>query len=431
MDHGTPIRDARVRDRRSHVARHAVAHLRARSIRRAVSLSLIFLLVFSGTALALSVARFQGNIDQQDIGSLLGEDRPTARPAPTATPTGPVDSHEGEELNILLMGSDSREGANSAIDGSGASEGMRSDTTMIVHISADRSRIETVSIPRDTLVDIPECTLPDGTTTAEQYDVMFNSAFATGGATGDVGAAAACTILTVEQLTGLFIDDFVVVDFAGFVNVIDALGGVALYIPEDINDRAADLILEEGCRLLDGSQALGLARVRKTVGDGSDISRIGRQQDLVAAIIREVLSTNLLRSPVRLYQFLDSATQTLTTGQSIGDLSALVGLGSSLSSIRTDDVVFITMPFTWAGARVVPAEEYADLVWLALGEDTAVDSIYSGDSTAILVALQEREEAAAAPPVPTEAPTDPAIDENGAPEQPAEDPQMCTKATAS
>lgn len=427
MDHRTPpsVSKTRVRDRRSHVARHASIHRRARSLRHVVALSLVFLLAFSGAAFALSIARFQGNIDQQDIGSLLGDDRPTR---PVATPTGPVDAHEGEELNILVMGSDSRVGANAAIDGSGTSPGMRSDTTMVVHIPADRSRIEIVSIPRDTLVDIPACTLPDGAQTRAQYDAMFNSAFATGGTTGDVGAAAACTIRTVEQLTGLYIDDFVVVDFAGFVNVIDALGGVAMYIPEDINDRAADLVLEEGCRVLNGTQALGLARVRKTVGDGSDISRIGRQQDLVAAIIQEALSTNLLRSPVRLYQFLDTSTQTLTTGQSIGDLAALVGLASSLSAIRADDVVFITMPFTWAGARVVPADPYAGFVWEALVADEAVDAMYSGDSVDIAAAL--REQAAQEQAAQEQAPQTTAPPADPSPVVPTEEPPVCTKATA-
>src|SRR5665647_2972681 len=201
---------------------------------------------------------------------------------------------------------------------------MRSDTTMLAHISADRTHIEVVSIPRDTLVDIPACTLPDGTTTEPQYDAMFNSAFQLGAAGGDIGSATACTMLTVEELTGAYVDDFVVVDFAGFINVVDALGGVAMYVPEDIDDHLSGLQLEQGCHLLDGTEALGFARVRKTVGDGSDISRIGRQQDLVMAVVNEALTTSLLTNPARLYQFLDSTTRTLTTGQEVGDLTSLV-----------------------------------------------------------------------------------------------------------
>lgn len=405
-------------------------------------MTIVFILAFGGTAFTLSYSRFQTNISQRDISAYLGDGRPTSRPTPSEDPTTePADPHEGKELNVLVIGSDSREGENVAIDGSGTSEGMRSDTTMIVHVSADRSRVEVVSIPRDTLVDIPACRLPDGTTTRPQSDAMFNSAFSTGGQTGDVGAAAACTILTVEELTGLYVDDFVVVDFAGFVNVIDALGGIAMYIPEDIDDRAADLTIEQGCRLLDGNAALGVARVRKSVGDGTDISRIGRQQDLVAAVIREALSTNLLRNPTRLYRFLDTSTQTLTTGQRIGDIPELVGLGRSLSSIRTENVTFVTMPFAWAGYRVVPAEQYVDFVWDAVRADQPVDPIYSGDAPDIARNLREREAApetqapgsgaADQPAPPPSDPGPPAPEPTPDPGDGSIDPTQCTKANAS
>jgi len=410
-------------------ARHRARAATLHPIARAVALTLLFVLAFGSSVVALTWNRVQGNIETYDIDDLLGN-RPTASGSPA-----PTDINAGRALNILVIGSDSREGAND-VDGAGAdgtTSGMRSDTTMLVHVSADRSHVEVVSIPRDTLVDIPSCTLRDGTTTEPQYDVMFNSAFETGSEGGDLGSAAACTIRTVEELTGIYVDDFVVVDFAGFINVVDALGGVAMYVPEDINDQLAGLQLEQGCRLLNGTEALGFARVRKTVGDGSDISRIGRQQDLVLAIVRDALSTELLRNPPRLYRFLDTSTQTLTTGNRIGDVGALAGLGTSLASIRVEDIAFITMPFEWAGYRVVASRQYADLVWEALRTDTPVDPIYSGDAWAITEALAQREAAAASPtaepaepattatPAPSVAPAAPATD----------DPQLGTRATAS
>lgn len=398
----------------------------------------MFVLAFATSVVGLTLGRVNQNIETHDIEDLLG----TSRPTQSGTPP-PTDINEGRALNLLVIGSDSREGEND-VDGAGATgttSGMRSDTTMLAHISADRSRVEVVSIPRDTLVDIPACTRGDGTTTEPQNDVMFNSAFETGSEGGDIGTAAACTIMAVEELTGLYIDDFVVVDFAGFINVVDALGGVAMYIPEDIDDHLSGLQVEQGCRLLDGEDALGFARVRKTVGDGSDISRIGRQQDLVLAIIQEALSTNLLRNPPRLYRFLDTSTQTLTTGSRIGDVRALAGLGTSLSSIRADDVTFVTMPFEWAGPRVIPSWDYADLVWESLRSDTPVDPLLSGDAWAITTALQEREAAeaaaeATAEPGPSEAPTPADPGEGATPTvapspDPAVDPLLCTKETAS
>jgi LCP family protein required for cell wall assembly len=334
--------------------------------------------LFLGSGAAFAYSEIQGNIGRHDIEDLLGDDRPSTVASPE-----PIDSRAGEDINLLVMGSDIREGE-SDVDGAGAAgevQGMRSDTTMIAHVSADRSRVEIVSIPRDTLVDVPTCKLPDGTTTPEQYDAMFNSAFQTGGQTGDVGAAAACTIRTVEDLTGIFIDDFVVVDFAGFKNVVEALDGVPLYIPEPIDDPFAQLQLAAGCQVLDGQQALGMARARKTIGNGSDISRIGRQQELVAAIAREALSKNLLTDLPALYQFLDAATSTLTTGPYIGGLPTMAGLANSLRGLEPGAISFATMPFEPAGARVVPSPD-AERMWANLEADRPIEATLTGTGEA-------------------------------------------------
>lgn len=421
----------RSRPGQGRLPRHQRRPRRRHPLARSLAVGLVFLLTFATSVAALTWGRVNDNIETSDIDELLGTNRPTASGTPA-----PTDINRGRALNLLVIGSDSREGEND-VDGAGATgttSGMRSDTTMLVHISADRSRVEVVSIPRDTLVDVPACTRRDGTTTEPQYDVMFNSAFETGAEGGDIGSAAACTILAVEELTGVFVDDFVVVDFAGFINVVDALGGVAMYIPEDIDDHLSGLQLEQGCRLLDGEDALGFARVRKTVGDGSDISRIGRQQDLVLAIIQEALSSNLLKNPPRLYRFLDTSTQTLTTGNRIGSVSALAGLGTSLAGIRSDDITFITMPFEWAGPRVVPSPDYADSVWDALRADEAPDPLLSGDTWAITQALQDREAAEAAPTATpttggTEAPG-PAVTDTPTTD-PADPALTCTKENAS
>ncbi|MPV87616.1 LytR family transcriptional regulator, partial [Georgenia ruanii] len=353
------------------------------------------LVLFAGTGGALAYSDIQGNVDRQDISALLG-DRPTG-----GAEAAPIDAKAGKALNLLVLGSDSRAGAND--DHSGV-DGMRADTTMIVHVSADRSRVEVVSIPRDALVDIPSCRLPNGTETRAANGAMFNSAFSIGGQTGDVGAAAACTIRTVENLTGVFIDDFVVVDFAGFISVVDALGGVPMNVDQNINDRQADLYLTAGCQVLDGHNALGFARVRKSVGDGSDISRIGRQQELVAAIAREALGKNLLTDLPALYQFLDAATSTLTTGPEVGQIPVLAGLANSLRGIDPASIAFATMPFDWAGARVRPAAEAADL-WDALAADLAIEGTLSGTGEA---------------PVPA-TPSSPADEGTETPSAPADD----------
>lgn len=341
--------------------RPAARHARRRSlIPRFLGLSTLSIALFGGTGVGLAYADIQSNIASADISTFLDREEDAT----------PVDPAAGRPLNFLILGTDARIG-DSDIDGAGAAgevAGMRSDTTMVVHISADRSRIEIVSIPRDTLIDVPPCKLTDGSWT-NGYHGMFNSAFSTGGDDGNVAAAAACTIRTVEKMSGLTIDDFVVIDFAGFINVVDALDGIALYVPEPVNDRRyTHLKLDKGCHVMDGETALAYARVRHGVGDGGDISRISRQQIVVNAVIAEVLSRNLLTDLPALYAFLDAGTQSLTTGTNLNSLTMLGGLANSLRGISGDSVEFITMPHAPEGPRVVPVPETRDL-WLRLQRD--------------------------------------------------------------
>ena len=145
----------------------------------------------------------------------------------------------------------------------------------MLQLSADRSRVDAVSIPRDTLVDIPECTTLDGGKTEASEDAPFNSAFANGAGSGSdkkaVASGAACTLKTVETLTNVRIDDFIVVDFTGLSKVVDSLGGVHVQVDEAIDDSEyTGFKLAEGCQKLDGENALQYARVRHGVSDGSD-----------------------------------------------------------------------------------------------------------------------------------------------------------------
>jgi LCP family protein required for cell wall assembly len=339
--------------------RHAT-HLRRRPLVRFAAVAGVGLLAFVLAGGAFAYSALQGNITTHDVTDLLGGSRPD-----------PVDPSAGRPINLLFMGSDVRSGENAALGGAPETEGMRSDTTLLVHIAADRSRADIVSIPRDLLVDIPSCELPDGESSPPQPDTMFNAAFSTGGDQGQVEYAAACTIKTVEQMTGVFIDDFVVIDFAGFTRMVAALGGIPMCIPEPLTDRLAGLDLEAGQQTLNGHEALAYARARKEVGDGSDISRIGRQQLLLGAMIRQVLSKNLLTDLPALYEFLDAATESVTTGPTLGTIPNLVGLATSFRAVPAGGVSFVTVPFEWVGPRVRPTE-VATLLWAAIEEDRPI-----------------------------------------------------------
>lgn len=341
-------------------------------------LSLLGVVLFLTTGAAALYHDLQSQINVQNIDDLL-DDRPSM-------PEGVTDSFEGRAVNILVMGSDSRNGQ--VIDD--GTEGMRSDTTMIVHISKDRSRMDVVSIPRDTMVSIPSCTLPDGSQSDPYPHEIFNSAFSTGAGdstdSADVKYAAACTQKTVEKMTDIYIDDYMVVDFTGFETMVDSLGGVPMYVEEDVDDDKADLHLSAGCQTLNGAQALGYARARYSLGDGSDISRIGRQQQLVAAIMRKALSKNLFTDTKSLYDFTSSALSTLTVSPRLGDLKTLSGLAASVAAIGTDKINFVTMPNeedAYDPNRVAPSDA-ADDVWDAIINDRPIPAeaiSLSGDGT--------------------------------------------------
>ena len=349
--------------------RHASKEFKRRVARGLLSVVLA-LVLFAASFAAFAYYDLQSQITAID--PAIGPDRPSREPVP--------DGYDGHAVNILVLGTDSRAGANN-VDGSEGGDDVivaRSDTAMIMHISADRSRVDVVSIPRDTIVDIPSCTSSDGST-IEESEGQFNTAFANGAGTGSdknaVTAGVACTIKTVEALTDVYIDESIVVDFSGLSTMVDALGGVTLYVNEDIDDSEyTGLVLERGCHHLDGATALQYARVRHGVGDGSDISRISRQQNLMSAMLRTAQSKNLLTDADNLYSFAREALGTLTVSKGIADLTTLAGLGQSIASIGMDHINFVTMPHepaAWDPDRVVPSES-ADGVWAALKGDKPI-----------------------------------------------------------
>lgn len=348
--------------------RHA-STLRRHTVLRIIALGAAALLLFVGTGVATAYFTFNGNLKTADVTKLLGE-RPTQAPAP------PGDPSAGLPQNILLLGSDTRSGDNAAIGG--ANGGMRSDTSIIIHISADRSRVELISIPRDSWVKIPSCLRTNGTKSAPAT-TKFNAAFAYGAESGSVTDAAACTIKTVESLTHVLINDFVVVDFAGVVSMVDALGGVPMCVPNNMSSPDSGLNVKAGLQTFDGTTAIAFARSRKGpgLGDGSDTGRITRQQDLLGATIRQAQSKNLLTDAGALYKFLNAATSSLTTSPGLASIPKLVGLVYSLRGLQAKDVTFVTVPW-----RPLPADPNnvewlpaADTIWANLNADRPVNQI--------------------------------------------------------
>jgi len=283
---------------------------------------------------ALVVFNF-GTIKAEDNDEQIAVTRP-----PQAAP-----NEEGKvPYNILLMGSDIRSGENEDIAGYVA--GMRSDTTMLLHLNADRTEAVVISFPRDSMVDIPECTRSDGTRTEPQF-TQFNLAFALGGVDYDIGDAAACAINTVEAVTGVHVDAWAVIDFEGVVNMVDALGGVEMDIPARIAAPKADLFLDPGVQILFGKDALGFARLRTGQGTttGSDYERIGRQQELISNIFDTALEKNLLTEVGQLTSFIEAGAGSLTVDVELKDPGLLAGLAADLNRIGSDNIIYVTVPW--------------------------------------------------------------------------------------
>ncbi|MFF7334121.1 LCP family protein [Streptomyces sp. NPDC008150] len=311
------------------------------------------IVVLGGTGVTYLYFKLNGNIKSVDIDQVLGSDRPSK-------------TDNGSE-NILVLGSDSRSGGNKKLGGGTDDGTARSDTAMIVHVYKGHKKAAVVSIPRDTLVDRPACTSADGTEHDAATDVMFNSAYSTGG--------AACAVKTVESVTDLRMDHYLEVDFDGFEKLVDELGGVQVTTTKNIDDPDSHLDLKAGTHTLTGKQALGLVRTRHGVGDGSDLGRIQLQQAFVKALVAQVKDVGVLSSPKKLYDLADTATRTVTTDSSLGSVNSLVSFASGLKGIGASHMTMVTMPVEYDPAnanRVLLDKSKAQQVWTALKNDRPV-----------------------------------------------------------
>lgn len=330
------------------------------------------IVILGGTGAGYLYFKLNGNLKSVDIDQALGTERPKK-----------VDN--GSE-NILVLGSDTRSGSNKQLGGGTDDGSARSDTAMIVHVYEGHKKASVVSIPRDTLVDRPRCTDTNGDTHDAASGVMFNEAYSTGG--------AACTVKTVESVTGIRMDHYLEVDFSGFQKLIDELGGVEVTTTKDINDPDSHLNLKAGTHQLTGKQALGLVRTRHGVGDGSDLGRIQLQQAFVKALINQVKDINLFSNPKKLLDLANTATKAVTTDSDLGSVNKLMSFAGALKGISSKNMNMVTMPVQYDPAdpnRVIVAEAKAKQVWTALKNDrpipkSATKGTASGDAKGVVSA---------------------------------------------
>jgi LCP family protein required for cell wall assembly len=225
------------------------------------------------------------------------------------------------------------------------------------------------------MVDVPGCRKSNGSRSEPMF-AMFNYAFQIGG--------SACTIRTVERMTDIRVDHHVVVDFHGFKEMVEAVDGVEICLSKPINDKAAKLRLPAGKVTLNGEQALGYVRARKTLGDGSDTDRMDRQQRFLAALVHKVQSNDVLLNPVRLYPVLDAATSSLTTDPALASLRGLYELAREVRDIPTERVQFLTVPresYIYNANRDQLVEPEAERLFERLRLDAPVEVVNSPETS--------------------------------------------------
>ncbi|MEU9318265.1 LCP family protein [Streptomyces sp. NPDC048295] len=333
----------------------------------AIALSLLVLVV-AGAGWAY--LKLTGNIDTFSAGG-LSDDRPD------------VGSSKGQ--NVLIIGSDARTDGNSDLGGGNKQDVGRSDTALLLHVYADHEHAVAVSIPRDTLVDIPPCKLPDDTWTKTQPHTMFNAAYSVG---QTAKGNPACTQNTVEKLTGLRVHHTIVVDFKGFASLTEVVGGVDVCVPQDIYQKdlnpnrptRGERIFAKGEQKVSGRQALDYVRIRHGIGDGSDIGRIKRQQAFIASLIKKVKSDGL--TPTKLFPLADAATKSMTVDPGLGSADKMISFAMSLKNIDLDNTKFVTIPWRYEGSRVAVVEPDADALWAALKADRTLDGEDASGKTA-------------------------------------------------
>lgn len=334
----------------------------------------VLAIVILGTAGAgyLYYEHLNGNIRKGERDS--GGDSKAHKTEPNAAGQTPV--------NILLIGSDSRNSdANVALGGSKENRGNPplGDVQMLIHLSADRKSAAVVSIPRDTRVQIPQCKDPKTGKEYQPVDTIINESLARGG--------AGCTLATWQDLTGVYIDHWMTIDFAGVVSMADAIGGVDVCVNQNVWDRStasqrggSGLKLKAGTTKVQGEQALQWLRTRHAWG--SDLMRARAQHMYLNSMIRTLKSQNVFTDTGRLMDLAEAATKSLQVSEEIGTVKKLYDLAMQLKTVPTDRITMVTMPNVQDPQNrdhVVPDGADAEKIWKMLRDDVPLDA--NGDAT--------------------------------------------------
>lgn len=277
-----------------------------------------------GTTVYLVYKHLEGNVSTTDVGS--------------AAKNG---FSKDEAFNILIIGTDKRTGKGNEGYGDKGSVG-HADTNVLLHVSKDRTNATAMSIPRDLIVDVPDCPTkqPDGSTRVipGTSNERFNTSL------GQDGRDPGCTMRTVKEITGVQPDHFMMADFNAVKTLTTAVGGVDVCLKHAVNDDKSHLNLPAGKSNVEGEEALAFVRTRHAWGNKGDLDRIKVQQQFLSSLMRKMASGDTLTDPAKLYDLADAATKALTVDTGIGKVSTLKDVALELKKVPTKNITFLTVP---------------------------------------------------------------------------------------
>ncbi|MFF2730517.1 LCP family protein [Streptomyces sp. NPDC058008] len=350
-----------------------------RRVLRWVACVLALLILGTGGAGYLYYKHLNGNIRKEDL--TLGDKEMADHKANAAGQT---------PLNILIIGSDARDSkANQKLGGAKETFGGTplADVQMLLHLSADRSNISVLSMPRDTMLKMPKCTDPDSGDVypASTVDVQTNESLGRGG--------PGCTVAAWYELTGITIDHFMMIDFSGVVSMADAVGGVPVCVDANVYSHSSDgkgsgLKLEEGTTSVKGEQALQWLRTRYGFEDNTDLGRTKAQHQYLNSMVRELRKGTKLTDPGKLMNLAEAATSALTVDKGLDTVKKLYDLAEELKKAPTDRITMTTMPNVYGtgqfSGRVYPKAEEAEQVFRMIREDIPLDGKASKRKTPVV-----------------------------------------------
>ncbi|MEU4652841.1 LCP family protein [Streptomyces sp. NPDC023723] len=323
--------------------------------------TMAFLLVAIGSTGYWYLKHLEGNVTTTDVGS--------------AAKNG---FSKDEAFNILIIGTDKRTGDGNDGYGDSGSVG-HADTNILLHVSKDRTNATALSIPRDLVVDIPDCPTQQSDGTEEVIPGTSNQRFNV--SLGQDGRDPGCTMRTVEAVTGIPVDHFMMADFNAVKTLTTAVGGVEVCLAHDVDDPDSKLKLSAGKHTIEGEQALAFVRTRHAFGNESDLDRIKAQQQFLSSLMRKMASSDTLTSPSKLLKLAEAATKALTVDTGIGKVSTLKDVALELKKVPTKNITFLTVPVkdnpaeTVVKKTVVLEESQAPQVFSMIKQDVSFTEV--------------------------------------------------------